>query len=74
MIKPIITKYKGIDFRSRMEARTAVFLDALGIKWEYEKEGYKLDNSVTGDIEGQPKSIYYLPDFYIPEQLSLIHI
>ncbi len=61
MIKAIITKYKGIDFRSRMEARTAVFLDALGIKWEYEKEGYELDNG-NGEI------IRYLPDFYIPKQ------
>jgi len=60
-IQPIITKYKGIDFRSRMEARTAVFLDALGIKWEYEKEGYEIDN-------GNSEIIRYLPDFYIPVQ------
>lgn len=52
-IKPIETNYKGYRFRSRLEARWAVFLDALGIDWEYEKEGYDL-----GD-KG-----WYLPDFY----------
>lgn len=55
-IKPIETKYKGYRFRSRLEARWAVFFDALGISWEYEKEGYDL-----GDAG------YYLPDFYLPQ-------
>ena len=32
------TKYAGIQFRSRLEARWAVFFDALKIKWEYEPE------------------------------------
>lgn len=38
-LKPINTRYKGYLFRSRLEARWAVFLDSLGITWEYEKEG-----------------------------------
>ena len=54
MIKAIETVYKGYRFRSRLEARWAVFFDALGIKWEYEKEGY--------DFNGT----HYLPDFYLP--------
>lgn len=54
-IKPIETIYKGYRFRSRLEARWAVFFDALGIKWEYEKEGYDLG-----------KAGYYLPDFFLP--------
>lgn len=54
-IKPIETKYNGFIFRSRLEARWAVFFDALGIEWEYEKEGYKLD------------SFAYLPDFWLPQ-------
>ena len=53
-IKPIETKYKGIKFRSRAEARWAVFFDACGIKWDYEPEGY-----VVGD------NLCYLPDFLI---------
>jgi hypothetical protein len=55
-IKPIETRYKGYRFRSRLEARWAVFFDSLGIKWEYEKEGYDLS-----DLG------WYLPDFWLPE-------
>lgn len=51
MIKAIETRYKGYRFRSRLEARWAVFFDALNISWEYEPEGYKLPSG------------YYLPDF-----------
>lgn len=54
-IKAIETKYKGYRFRSRLEARWAVFFDALGVKWEYEPEGYELS---TG---------WYLPDFWLPD-------
>jgi hypothetical protein len=53
-IKPIETRYRGYRFRSRLEARWAVFFDNLGLKWEYEKEGYDLGN--LG---------YYLPDFWV---------
>jgi hypothetical protein len=52
VIKAIETRYKGYRFRSRLEARWAVFFDALGIKWEYEVEGYDLG-----------KAGWYLPDF-----------
>lgn len=52
--KAIETEYKGYRFRSRLEARWAVFFDALGIQWEYEKEGYDLDG------------VRYLPDFWLP--------
>lgn len=55
-IKPIETLYKGYRFRSRLEARWAVFFDALKLKWYYEMEGYVL-----------PSGEYYLPDFYFPE-------
>lgn len=51
-IKPIETVYKGYRFRSRLEARWAVFFDALGIEWEYEPEGFVLPNGMK-----------YLPDF-----------
>ena len=54
-MKAIETKYKGYRFRSRLEARWAVFFDALGIDWEYEPEGFDL-----GDAG------WYLPDFWIP--------
>ena len=53
-IKPIETIYNGYRFRSRLEARWAVFLDSLGVKYEYEPEGFELPG-VGG----------YLPDFRI---------
>lgn len=53
-IKPIDTIYKGYRFRSRLEARWAVFLDACGADWEYEAEGFDLGDGV-----------FYLPDFVI---------
>ena len=62
-IKAIETRYKGYRFRSRLEARWAVFFDALGIKWEYEKEGYDLG-----------KAGRYLPDFWLPECNRFIEI
>ncbi len=41
-MRPIETKYKGCRFRSRLEARWAVFFDTLGLKWWYEPEGFDL--------------------------------
>lgn len=54
-IKPIETKYKGCLFRSRLEARWAVYFDVAGIEWEYEKEGFALPSG------------WYLPDFWLPQ-------
>lgn len=51
-IKAIETRYAGCRFRSRLEARWAVFFDQLGWSWEYEPEGYTVSNG-------------YLPDFQI---------
>jgi len=62
-IKPIETRYNGYKFRSRLEARWAVFFDAVGIQYEYEKEGYDL-----GTLG------YYLPDFWIPRNECFIEI
>jgi hypothetical protein len=56
MIKAIETYYSGYRFRSRLEARWAVFFDAITIKYQYEPEGYIL-------ADGTP----YLPDFYLPD-------
>jgi hypothetical protein len=55
-IKPIETRYAGCRFRSRLEARWAVFFDEEHIKWRYEPEGFDL---------GQHG--FYLPDFWLPE-------
>lgn len=53
-IKAIETVYNGYRFRSRLEARWAVFFDTLGVKYEYEKEGYDLGEAG-----------WYLPDFWL---------
>lgn len=53
-LKALETVYKGYRFRSRLEARWALFFDRLNIAWRYEPEGFDLDG------EG------YLPDFYLP--------
>lgn len=55
-MKAIETEYNGYKFRSRLEARWAVFFDAAGIKYEYEPEGFELEDGTK-----------YLPDFYLPE-------
>ena len=60
-MKVIQTKYNGYHFRSRLEARWAVFFDSIGIKWKYENEGYELSNGMR-----------YLPDFEIYEKNNLI--
>ena len=54
--RPIETFYHGILYRSRLEARWAVFLRELGITTEYEKEGFHLHD---GGL--------YLPDFWLPQ-------
>ena len=54
-IKPIETVYNGYKFRSRLEARWAVFFDAAKIRYEYEPEGYEYNGE------------RYLPDFYLPD-------
>jgi len=60
--KPIETQYRGFRFRSRHEARWAVALTALGVKWEYEKEGYDLDG------------VWYLPDFWLPDHKIWVEV
>jgi hypothetical protein len=61
-IKAIPTKYEGVVFRSRMEARFAKWCGSWGIKWLYEPEGYEFDGE------------HYLPDFYLPESDILVEV
>jgi hypothetical protein len=55
-IQAIETEYAGCRFRSRLEARWAVFFDAQRIAWDYEPEGFHL-----------PGGACYLPDFWLPQ-------
>lgn len=62
-IRAIATRYKGCHFRSRLEARWAVFLDHLGVPWQFETEGYEF-----------PDGTRYLPDFWLPESKVFLEI
>jgi len=53
------TKYAGITFRSRLEARWAVFFDAIDVRWEYEPETFSTE---WGD---------YTPDFRLGLRLPV---
>jgi hypothetical protein len=59
-MKAIETIYAGHRFRSRLEARWAVVFDTLGIRWEYEPEGFETSAG------------RYLPDFRF-DGLSVRH-
>jgi len=50
----IETEYNGYRFRSRLEARWAVFFDNADLTYKYEPEGFD-----TGEYG------YYLPDFWL---------
>lgn len=50
----VATLHAGISFRSRIEARWAVFMDTIGVTWTYEPEAFELPSG------------RYLPDFWIP--------
>ena len=41
-LKALPSEYAGCVFRSRLEARVAYYFDLLGIRWEYEPEGFEL--------------------------------
>lgn len=62
-IPPVETRYKSYRFRSRLEARWAVFFDALEIPWRYEIQDYVLQSGTR-----------YLPDFWMPLQDCWIEI
>lgn len=57
--KSIDTSYNGYKFRSRTEARWAVFFDELRIAYDFEPKGF--------DLNG----VRYLPDFHLTNGLVL---
>lgn len=61
-IKAIPTEFDGYKFRSRTEARWAVFFKEMGVKYIYEYEGFELESG------------RYLPDFYFPDYDSYLEV
>lgn len=59
-IAAIETRYAGCRFRSRLEARWAVFFNHLDIRWEYEPQGFVIQRPGHADTP-------YLPDFLLPD-------
>ena len=55
-IPAIPTKYNGITFRSKLEAKYAKAFDSLNIPWIYENVGFEFDDGTC-----------YCPDFYLPD-------
>lgn len=44
MISALPTWFKGILFRSRLEAKWAEFFESHGFEWQYEPQGFKCGN------------------------------
>lgn len=56
------TIYNGVLYRSRLEARWAIFFDVIGIPFHYEPKQFMTS-------EG-----FYLPDFYLPSLRMWVEI
>jgi hypothetical protein len=61
-IQPIETKWHGYRFRSRLEARWAVWLYSLGVRFEYEREGFQMG------------SYCFLPDFFLSDYSCYLEV
>lgn len=53
---PLEASYSSVLFRSRTEARWALFFDLMGWSWDYEPCHYRVGEHLS-----------YLPDFYLPD-------
>jgi hypothetical protein len=71
-VKPKDTPYKGYWFRSRLEARWAVFFDTLGLKWLYEPEGFDLQFDFEDFAKELEMSEEELLDEGVPQALKAL--
>lgn len=62
MARSFPTRYRGIRFRSKLEADWARAFDALELRWMYEHEG-----AYHGDV-------YYMPGFYLPASRQIVEV
>lgn len=60
--QPIPQWYRGVHFRSTLEARWALFFDRAGMKWDYETEGYVVGGRA------------YRPDFLLPDAATWVEV
>jgi hypothetical protein len=61
-VRALESEYGGIRFRSRTEARWAIYFDNVPVRWVHEPEGYALHSG------------NYLPDFWLPELETFVEI
>lgn len=62
-IAAIKTTYRSIEYKSRLEARTAIFFYCLGLNFEYEPKYFEIE-----------KDFWYVPDFYLEDLRLWIEI
>jgi hypothetical protein len=55
LIKAIETTYRGVKFRSKLEAQWSFVFDLMGIEWHYEPQAFHTSHGP------------YLPDFFLPK-------
>jgi ribosomal protein L32 len=55
-IKALRTEYRGISFRSKLEAQWAKFHDSVAVRWDYEPETFEFSDGTL-----------YMPDFFLPD-------
>lgn len=60
--KSIPSIYKGVTFRSRLEARWAAVFDHYEVPWAYEPDAYDTPSG------------FYLPDFYLPTLHTFVEV
>lgn len=58
----IPTTYGRLGFRSRTEARWAMFFDLMDIRWDYEPGGFRVSDGA------------YLPDFHLIDQGAYLEV
>lgn len=62
-LKALPTTYRGVTFRSRLEADWASSLDGIDMPWTYEPEGYQLSDGS-----------WYAPDFWLPTARAWLEV
>lgn len=69
----IDTYYGGVMFRSRLEARWALFFDLVGVGWKYEKGSYETGQRYSvGNGRTLPEQ--YTPDFVLHRRAHVVEI
>jgi len=61
-VEALVTRFAGVEFRSRLEARWAHFFENAGVPWRYEPKWLELPSGP------------YLPDFWLPDHVLHVEV